>query len=260
MNAMSVSIRRACLAMSLSAIPVLALSMPALAQGAAKDPVREQQKAAVKAQQQSAPGGLGSMNSKEPIKIDADRLDVFDKESRAVFAGNVVAVQGETTVRCTVMTLFYEPRGQNRTGQAATPTPPAQPAAQRAAGAPNQNDSAIRRIECTGPVTVISKTQTATGDNAVFDRVTNKVILTGNVALADGQNITRGEKLIYDTQTGVANVETTPGGRVKGLFIPGAGAQAPGGAAAPAAGAKPAAGASATPAPRPRPQPSTPTN
>jgi lipopolysaccharide export system protein LptA len=257
LDTMNNPFRRACLA-----IFMIALSAPVLAQGAAreKDPVREQQKAAVKAQQQSAPGGLGSMNSKEPIKIDADRLDVFDKESRAVFAGNVVAVQGETTVRCSVMTLFYEPRGQNRPGQAATPAP--QPAAQRTAGAPNQNDSAIRRIECTGPVTVISKTQTATGDNAVFDRVTNKVILTGNVALADGQNITRGEKLIYDTQTGVANVETTPGGRVKGLFIPGSGNQTPGGGAAPAAGAKPAAGtpSTASPAPRPRPQPSTPTN
>jgi lipopolysaccharide export system protein LptA len=254
MSARRFPFRRACLALSL-----VALSAPAFAQGAAKDPVREQQKAAVKAQQQSAPGGLGSMNSKEPIKIDADRLDVFDKESRAVFAGNVVAVQGETTVRCTVMTLFYEPRGQNRPGQAAA-APATQPAAQRAAAAPGQNDGAIRRIECTGPVTVISKTQTATGDNAVFDRVTNKVILTGNVALADGQNITRGEKLVYDTQTGVANVETTPGGRVKGLFIPGSGAQSPGGGTAPSAGAKPAAGTSSAPAPRPRPQPSTPTN
>jgi lipopolysaccharide export system protein LptA len=55
----------------------------------------------------SALGGLGG-DSKEPIKIDADKLDVLDKENRAVFTGNVVAVQGETTVRCTVMTVFYE--------------------------------------------------------------------------------------------------------------------------------------------------------
>ncbi len=200
---------------------------PASAQTAG-DPARQQQKQAIKQQQQQQGGlgGLGGMNSKEPIKIDADRLDVFDKESRAVFAGNVVAVQGETTVRCTVMTLFYEPRNQNRqAGQAPQPAP--QPAAQRQGG---PNDGAIRRIECTGPVTVISKTQTATGDNAVFDRITNKVILTGNVALADGQNITRGERLIYDTQTGVANVETAPGGRVKGLFIPSSAPPAPGAA------------------------------
>jgi hypothetical protein len=55
----------------------------------------------------SALGGLGG-DSKEPIKIDADKLDVVDKENKAVFSGNVVAVQGETTVRCTVMTVLYE--------------------------------------------------------------------------------------------------------------------------------------------------------
>jgi lipopolysaccharide export system protein LptA len=251
MAAMSTAMRARRFAL-LRLLPGLGLALAApqtFAQGAARDPVREQQKQAIKAQQNAAPGGLGSMNSKEPIKIDADRLDVFDKESRAVFAGNVVAVQGETTVRCSVMTLFYEPRGQNKGAQAqAAPAPAPQPAAQRQAGAPNQNDSAIRRIECNGPVTVISKTQTATGDKAVFDRVTNKVILTGNVALADGQNITRGERLVYDTQTGVANIETTPGGRVKGLFIPGSGAPGqPGAAQAPATQ-------------RPRPATSTPTN
>ena len=78
-----------------------------------------------------------------------------------------------------------------------------------------------KRIECTGPVTVVSKTQTATGNHAVFNRENNTVIMTGNVALADGPNITRGEKLVYNTETGIANVETKPGGRVQGFFVPG---------------------------------------
>ena len=34
------------------------------------------------------------------MKIDADRLDVFDRENKAIFAGNVVAVQGDSTIRC----------------------------------------------------------------------------------------------------------------------------------------------------------------
>lgn len=188
-------------------------------------------------------GGLGG-DSKEPIKIDADKLDVLDKDNKAVFSGNVVAVQGETTVRCTVMTVFYEGRsgGQGGAGAARTTAAPAAPAAPGAA--PGQaNDSSIKRIECKGPVTVVSKTQAATSDNAVFDRANNQVIMTGNVALNDGPNITRGEKLTYNTVTGVANVETNKGGRVQGFFVPNA----------PEAGAKPAAGA--TPA-----KPATPTN
>ena len=90
-----------------------ALTAPAWSQ-AAKAP----------ADRSSAFGNLGS--NKEPIKIDADRLDVFDKESRAVLEGNVVAVQGDSTIKCTILTVFYEPRNQNGDAAAAVPAPATQ--------------------------------------------------------------------------------------------------------------------------------------
>ncbi|EIM29283.1 LptA/OstA family protein [Microvirga lotononidis] len=169
-------------------------------------------------------GNFGS--SKEPIKIDANKLDVFDKEGRAVFTGDVVAVQGESTMKCTIMTVFYDQRNQNG----------GQPAAPQAT-----DDSAIKKIDCKGPVTIVSRTQVATGENATFDRGSNKIMLTGNATLSDGPNVTKGERVLYDINTGVANIETTPGGRVRALFVPGQGGPAPTGAGgAPAAGgAKP---------------------
>ncbi len=171
--------------------------------------------------------GFGNFGaSKEPIKIDADKLDVFDKEGRAVFTGNVVAVQGESTMNCTSMTVFYEQRNQQG-GEA-------QPAA--APGPQGADDSAIKKIDCKGPVTIVSRTQVATGDNATFDRVANKILLTGNAALSDGPNVTRGERVVYDINTGVANIETNRGGRVRALFVPGSGSPEPGAAAG---GAKP---------------------
>jgi lipopolysaccharide export system protein LptA len=218
----------------------LALASPALA--AAQQPRPQAPgKPAEPAERNSALGNLGG-NSREPIKIDADRLDVFDRESRAVFAGNVVAVQGETTMRCTTLTVHYENR---------------QPGAPRAAGAPG--DNAIRQIECKGPVTVASKEQIVTGDNATFDRVANKVLITGNVALSQCQNVTRGERVVYDLNSGVANVETAPGKRVQALFVPGGGDNQPksGCQSAPApapARAQAAQPAPAKPAPRQRAQ------
>ncbi len=162
-------------------------------------------------------GNFGS--SKEPIKIDANKLEVFDREGRAVFSGDVVAVQGESTMKCTAMTVFYEQ--QNREGGAAQP-----------AAAPSQapGESAIRKIDCKGPVTIVSKTQVATGDNATFDRGANKILLNGNAALSDGPNVTRGERVVYDINTGVASIDTKPGGRVRALFVPGSGGPAPTGA------------------------------
>jgi lipopolysaccharide export system protein LptA len=168
-------------------------------------------------------GNFGS--SKEPIKIDANKLDVFDKEGRAVFAGNVVAVQGDSTMRCSLMTVFYEQQNRGQDGaQAAAPGPQA------------ADDSAIKKIDCKGPVTIVSKTQVATGDNATFDRTANKILLIGNAALSDGPNVTRGERVIYDINTGVASIETSPGGRVRALFVPGNGAPAPTGAGGKGAG------------------------
>jgi lipopolysaccharide export system protein LptA len=159
----------------------------------------------------SALGNLGS-NNKEPIKIDADRLDVFDKEQRAVFTGSVVAVQGESTIKCAELTVLYEQQQQRGQGRAAP-------------AAPSQGEGAIRRIDCKGPVTIVSRTQTATGDNAVFDRTANRILLTGNVALSDGPNVTTGERIVYDLNSGVANIETKPGGRVRALFVPGSGSE-----------------------------------
>lgn len=179
---------------------------------------------------QQRPGALGNLgSSKEPIKIDADRLDVFDREGRAVFTGNVVAVQGDSTIRCSVLTVTYE---QNRGG--------AQGGTRPASSSPGAGgDSAIKHLDCKGPVTVTSKTQTATSDNAEFDRQANRVVMTGNVALNDGPNVTRGDRIVYDLNTGVANVENKPGGRVRALITPGSGTSGEAPQAAPQAGAQP---------------------
>ncbi len=185
----------------------------------------------------SAFGTMGS--NREPIKIDADRLDVFDRESRAVFAGNVVAVQGDTTMRCKVLTVLYE----SKNGAAGGAKP------QGTAASPSE--SAIKKIDCTGPVTIVSKTQVATGDNATFDRVANRVFLIGNATLSDGPNVTTGGRVVYDLNTGIANVENpTQGGRVRALFVPGS--APPAGAAA--RSAAPSPGAASTPAKTPAPR------
>lgn len=171
---------------------------------------------AAQAQKKTATPGFGTA-SKEPIQIDADRLEVFSKEQRAIYSGNVVATQGDTTIKSAQMIVFYD--RQNTPGQPA-------PAASAANATPGdaEGGTALRRVEAKGGVTVISKDQVATGNEGVFDRASNKIILTGNVALSQGENVTKGEKLVYDTETGVAVVESgasAAGGRVRGVFVPG---------------------------------------
>lgn len=179
-------------------------------------PAFAQAKPAAKPQADQGFAGFGGANSKEPIKIDSDRLDVYDKDKKAIFAGNVVAVQGETTMRCKTLTVFYE-QGVGAAGGAAGGAA-AQPAKSAQGGGDNNG---VRRLECAGPMTVISKDQIATADNAIYDKSEQKVYLTGNAKLSQGENVTTGDRLIYDLSTSRASVERKPGQRVRALLVPG---------------------------------------
>ncbi|UMY18965.1 organic solvent tolerance protein OstA [Methylobacterium organophilum] len=192
--------------------------------------------AAVQAQSDAKKSGLGAFGAggKEPIKIDADRLDVFDRESKAIFAGNVVAVQGDSTIRCSAMTVFYK-RGKEGGKDASKDAAKDKDAAAGESASSGESAAAmaengIRKVECAGPVTVVQKDQVATGDNAVFDQTARRIVLTGNVVLSQCQNVTRGSRLVYDMNTGRANMDPVAGGRVSAMFVPGQKDDAKGGA------------------------------
>jgi lipopolysaccharide export system protein LptA len=152
-------------------------------------------------------------NSKEPVSIDADKLVYYDKERKAVYTGNVVVVQGDTKLTCSAMTVFLDRAAEQGAAEAGRPQ-----------DGPASN-SGIKRLEATGPVTVVSKTQVATGDNGSYDKAESKVFLIGHVTLSDGPNVTKGDKLTYDLKTGQATIDTdTKSSRVHGQFTPASGA------------------------------------
>lgn len=166
------------------------------------------------AEKASAPNDSAAIfpgtSSKEPISIDADKLVYYDKEHRAVYSGNVVIIQGDTKMTCSAMTVFLDrapasgSTSQPSNGQSAPTT-----------------DSGVKHLDATGPVTVVSKTQVATGDNGSYDKAQSKVWLIGHVTLSDGQNVTKGDKLTYDLKNGEAIVDTNAkSGRVHGQFLP----------------------------------------
>jgi lipopolysaccharide export system protein LptA len=159
-------------------------------------------------------GGFGG-NSKEPIRIDANKLEVFDKEQKAVYSGDVIAVRGTTTTRSTVMTIFYDnKKAQQQQGAGAVRNA-------NGGNAPAQ-DGALKRIEFKGPVSVVNGSQTATANEMIYDAIGKVVILKGNAVVADGPNVQRGELMTYNTEDSIATITNpAPGGRVQGVFTPG---------------------------------------
>jgi lipopolysaccharide export system protein LptA len=173
-----------------------------------------------------------SQNSSDPIKIESTSLEVRDKDHLATFIGNVHVTQGDTTMKCKTLVVFYDQ-------PAAGPAP-------ATAGQSGSGNQQIKRLEAKGGVVITQKDQTATGDSGVFDMKTNTATLTGNVVVTQGQNVIRGDRLVIDMTTGISRVEAgkSSKGRVESLITPSKGppgAQPGGAPGAPAKDAKPSA-------------------
>lgn len=163
-------------------------------------------------------GGAGDQGKGQPIQIDAKSLEVHDRNKQATFTGSVKVVQGDTTMTCNKLVVFYGQQlgiGEKPVVTARTTTP-------TATDAPPDAQS-IRRIEAHGDVTVLTKDQTASGDLGVYDVIAKTITLTGNVVVTQGKNVIHGGRVVVDTVTGNAHVEPAPGirdGRVRALIIP----------------------------------------
>ena len=144
-----------------------------------------------------------SQNRGQPVQIEASSLEVRDKDKKAVFTGNVKVVQGDTTMRCKSMVVFYDQQGGP---DARVSTKTAKGGATGPAGS-----SQISKMEAQGGVIVTQKDQTATGDTGYFDMKANTVMLVGNVIISQGQNVVRGERLTVDLTSGTSRVEAGKG-------------------------------------------------
>ena len=182
----------------------------------------------------STPAKPGQFENKDaPVQIEAATLEVHDKSKTATFSGNVQVVQGDTTMRCRSLVVFYGQEvgiGEVASGEATTATTGK---STLGGGKGAQN---IRRIEARGGVTVLTKDQSASGDLGIYDLKTKTITLSGNVVVSQGQNVIHGERVVVDTETGNARVESggsgagasaAGGGRVRALIQPGKGQGGP---------------------------------
>jgi lipopolysaccharide export system protein LptA len=133
-----------------------------------------------------------------PINIDAEKLDYFDKEQKLVYTGDVVAIQGDVTLKTPQLVVFLTPKEDDT------------------AKGPPSSASQMRRWEASKPVTLISKDQIGTGDAGIYEKAENKFYLKGNVTLTQGEQVTKGDNAIYDLDTGKAVVT----GHVRSMFPP----------------------------------------
>ena len=146
--------------------------------------------------------GLGPNSGKGPVDIAGDELEVQNKQCISIWRGKAEALQGEARLRADVIKIFL---------------------AQKAGAAGGTGTGAcgeLLRMEAQGSVYyVTSKDQRVRGDAGTYDAQAETVTLTGDVIAVQGQNVLRGNRMVFNTNTGEGRM-IGGGNRPRGVFYP----------------------------------------
>ena len=143
-----------------------------------------------------AQSALKNHDTYQPIDIAAERLEMKQKQGRAVFKGAVKVTQGNMTLSADTLTVFYV------TGE-------------------ESEDPSISRLDALGGVSLVSSTESLRGDWGVYDVDRRLITIGGNVTFEQGDSTLKGERLEFDLISGIAKLDGQEGnadGRVRGTF------------------------------------------
>ncbi|MFD1881752.1 lipopolysaccharide transport periplasmic protein LptA [Paracoccus pacificus] len=138
--------------------------------------------------QQVAFGGIKA-DTKAPVEVTAESLQVQQADNTATFNGNVVIGQGAMRLTADKVKVVYAQGDRGR----------------------------IQSLDATGNVTLVSGKDVAQAESGVYDVASGNVTLKGGVTLTQGQNILTGETMQVNLADGTANVS----GRVRSILQPG---------------------------------------
>lgn len=148
--------------------------------------------------QGAATSALRGLDSKAPIDVDADRIDVLDQQNQAVFSGNVRVRQASLTLEANRIKIAYT----------------------RPAGS---SDPTITRLDADGNVRMTTPSERATSRFGIYDVEKRILTLIGAVTLTRGTTKVNGNRLTINLITGQTTLDGStssgqPGSRVSGRF------------------------------------------
>ncbi|MCF8061959.1 MAG: lipopolysaccharide transport periplasmic protein LptA [Deltaproteobacteria bacterium] len=138
----------------------------------------------------------------DPLVIRSETLEIDNKNQMVIFTGNVDARKSTFTIQCRKMHLYY--LGES-TG--ATDGP---------------EDVRVDRVVATGDVKIVrSDGGEAMADKAVYYQKEDKVILTGNPMVKQGEDFVEGSQITFFIGEKRSIVESSGSERVRAVIFPG---------------------------------------
>lgn len=84
----------------------------------------------------------------------------------------------------------------------------------------NEGWGDVMTIEATGNVYYVTPTEKMKGDNALYTKSADTMVITGDVVLQQGQNVMTGDRLTTIVSTGTSTFDSPQSGRVKAVIYP----------------------------------------
>jgi lipopolysaccharide export system protein LptA len=169
------------------------------------------------AQPRGKKGPMGAIESAKkgekevPLHITAARLEADQKAGFVQFSGNVKAQYGEYTMYAENLWVYFQPEPK-------APGPREEATAKAGAEASPLADlggEKITRIVARGQVRFVQEDRVASGQEAIYYKDKEEVVLLGNPQLWQGENTLKGERIVFNLKNNTMQVESSPQKRVE---------------------------------------------
>jgi outer membrane protein assembly factor BamD len=132
------------------------------------------------------------VDKSQPIDITSDKVEAFWKDNLIIFRGNVIARQKDIVIYADSLEAVIIEDGKG-----------------------------IERVTAGGNVKIQQGLRIAHCQKAVFYNLNQKVVLTGDPKVSEGENIVSGDEIIFDIDKNRVEVKGGPSGRGKAKIEPG---------------------------------------
>jgi len=128
----------------------------------------------------------------QPIDVTSDKVEAYWKENLVIFKGNVIARQKDMVIYADSLEVVTHEDGKG-----------------------------IERAIAGGNVKIQQGLRVANCQKAVFYNLDQKLVLTGDPKVSEGDNIVLGDEIIFDIDKNRVEVKGGPSGRGKAKVLPG---------------------------------------
>ncbi len=132
------------------------------------------------------------MGNGQPIDITSDRVETYSKENLIIFKGNVIARQKDIVIYADSLEAVVI-----------------------------ENGKGIEKVVAGGNVKIQQGLRVATCEKAIFYNIDQKVLLTGDPKVWEGDNMVSGDEIVFDIEQNRIEVKGGRSGRGKAKIHPG---------------------------------------